>query len=59
VRNLVLANLLVVFFALVVIVFTDPGIESYPAAQCGTDSECMELCPVDDLTCDGGPELEP
>lgn len=26
------------------------------SAECITDSECMALCPVDDLDCDGGPQ---
>jgi hypothetical protein len=26
------------------------------AALCATDSECAELCPADDVECDGGPQ---
>lgn len=25
-------------------------------ALCGTDTECMALCPADDKECDGGPQ---
>lgn len=25
-------------------------------AQCGSDSECMRLCPAEDAQCDGGPQ---
>lgn len=27
-----------------------------PEAICGTDSECMKLCPPADADCDGGPQ---
>lgn len=50
---------LTILAAAATVAFSDPGIDTYPAAQCGSDTECMQLCPVDDLDCDGGPELEP
>ena len=27
-----------------------------PAIGCSTDTECAELCPAEDIECDGGPE---
>lgn len=29
---------------------------SRPVIACNTDTECAELCPTDDLECDGGPQ---
>ena len=33
-----------------------PPAAACAAARCSTDSECLALCPADDMECDGGPD---
>ena len=57
-RGLIAAGLtaLALVLAVEVVRAFAPAAHACPAARCSTDSECLALCPADDLECDGGPD---